>query len=1023
MRREPTWRTMRGGLLAIAAALILVACGGAGPAGPTPDPDPEPDPDAGLRELLDDADGAGGLDVQIAFTVVSGFESEVATASSNAPTRPAMLEVDARAPGGQPFRAILVGASEEALENGFEGVMRLRGRTTLVNGRRILVGFAQVEAPLGDVPQRMGGFSFLAARGGDVPSGPPGGGVYNLDGNAALAGVCADDHLTGAALLRNRSESLRVVNALVLRLHEELPCPPGTQVSGPARMHLEGEAVASRLGTVLVGYGAVQVRRGGAEATLPAFAVGVPERLGDTFRQQRFAGEITAGVYVLDPFAAALFERVRDGTMFFREMPEGLLGIGAGDLLVARPFPRLPEGLLRRVTGVRAGQFGVAIDTEPAELSDLLRSGGFTFDRALGLDDVVEVVALTDGLDVSEFDRAFAAAAAAAPGELSALSTGGGLLPTIRVNTQVAPGIRFEGSLDLNVRPTVSFRCRGTLCSTPEIQGLFTIEQTAELALLGDGAFGSPRRFELAEIRLATIVVAIPPVPVTITPVVVVALTVSGTGEVAFETRVTQSVSFTGGVEKLPGSPWRWVRELDRDVTYVPPSFDGNFSATARLSIGAEVRVYGGVLEAGADLGGFVRLTGRIPGNPTWELEGGLDAYAYFGIDLLVISWSDDLQLFERTWPIATAPNARPTITDPEILTPFTPLLADLTPSSVARVLVGDDAEITVAVADAEDADGCCRVDWFLTPPGGGIQRSVTSGPAPVLRFVPAALGRYELLVRVYDSQLASAERTLVFDAVDPFELEQLVSISLERTSVGTPAPGDAVTFQAQLFDPYDLDCCTVAWRVTRLGEVSNGTFVPDPIDNPIPGFGGPTVVAEFETTAPEFHQHARTFALPGSYLVEVVPVTAITERLGGPRFDSLIARRVRFDVVRAPENPPEVVRLEVAVGGPPVVAGREIMINYLVDWYQPGPNRSVVLRTQDDGVNITIRSGTGSDADQLLTPYTYQTPGTKLLRLIATGDDGLVTVFDTQVLVVAPGGSSDPFGPPPRAGTPVAYP
>ncbi len=1016
MRRGRTWWTMHGGLLAIAVALILVACGGAGPTGPTPDPEPDP----GLRELLDEADGDGRLDVAITFTVVAGLEADALATSSNAPTRPVMLEVDAMTPGGQPFRAILVGAREEALATGFEGVMRLRGRTAMVDGRRILVGFAQVDEPPGDGPRRMGGFSFLAARAGDVPGGPPAGGVYNLDGDAALAGFCADDHVTGAALLRNRGESLRVVNALLLRLHEELPCPPGTLVSGDARMHLEGEAVTTRLGTVLVGYGAVQVRRGDAVATLPAFAVGLPERLSDTFRQERFGGEAAAGVYVLDPFAAALFERVRDGTMFFREMPEGLLGIDEGDLLVARPFPRLPEGLLRRVTGVRVGARGVAIDTEPAEMSDLLRTGGFTFDRELGLDDVVEVVALTDGVDLSEFERAFAASAAATHGEVAPLS---GLIPTIHVNKQVVPGIRFEGSLDLNVRPTVSFRCRGALCSAPEIQALFTIEQSAELALLGDGAFGSPRRFELVEIRLATIVVAIPPVPVTITPVVVVALTVSGTGEVAFETRVTQSVSFTGGVEKPSGAPWRWVRELERDVAFVPPSFDGSFSATARLSVGAEVRVYGGVLEAGADVGGFVRLTGRIPGNPTWELEGGLDAYAYFGIDLLVISWSDDLQLFERTWPIATAPNARPTISQPEILTPFTPLLADLTPSSVPRVLVGDDAEITVAVADFEDADGCCRVDWFLTPPGGGIQRFETAGPAPVLSFVPAALGRYTLQARVYDSQLANAERTLVFDAVDPFELEQLLSISLERTSVGTPAPGDAVTFQAQLFDPFDVDCCTVAWRVTRLGEVSNGTFVPDPIENPIPGFGGPSVVAEFETTAPEFHQHARTFTLPGSYLVEVVPVTAITERLGGPRFDSLIARRVRFDVVREPENPPEVVRLEVAVGGPPVIAGREILINYLVNWYQPGPNRSVVLRTQDDGANITIRSGTGGDADQLLTPYTYMTPGTKSLRLIATGDDGLVTIFDTSILVSAPGSGGDPFGAPPRSGSPVTFP
>lgn len=992
---------------------LLAACGGTPPGGPTPEPDPDP----GIQELIGDVDAEGRLDAEVAFTVVSGASASAIATSANAPTRPVMMEVDATTPGGRPFRAVLVGTQEEALAAGFEGVLRMRGRTTEVNGRTILVGYAAVVGGGGE--GRLGGFSFLAARSGDVPPGPPEGAVYNLDGTALLAGFCTEDHVAAAALLTNRNESLRVVNALALRRPARLPCPPGTQVSGPVRMNLEGEAVATRIGTVLVGYGAVEVRRGDAVATLPAFSVSLPERLSDTFRQERFDGEVAVGAYVLDPFAAAALERVVDGTMFFRELPDGLADVAVGDLLVARPYPRLPEGLLRRVTEVRTAEQGVAIATEAAQLSDLLRAGGFSFDRPLGLDDMVDVVALTDGVDLSAFEQAFAAGAAAARGEIA---TSAGLIPTIRIDKEVFPGVRFEGSLDLNVRPEVSFQCRGTLCSQPEIRGVFTIEQSAELALIGEGAFGTPRTFDLVQLKLATIVLAIPPVPVTITPVIVVSLTVSGTGDVTFETRVTQSVAFTGGVEKPSGQPWRWVRDVDRDIDFEPPSLDGSFTATARLSVGAEVRVYGGVLEAGADVGGFVRLTGRIPGNPTWALEGGIDAYAYFGIDLLVITWNDDLQLFERTWPIAESENSPPTIGEPELLTPFAGLFANDVFSGPA-VLVADSVEVGVSVSDFEDADGCCRVDWFLRNPDGSLDRFETSGRSPVLTFVPEELGRYELRAVAYDALLANAERTIAFDAVDGSLIEELVRVRLEQISVGTPAPGDAVSFQARLDDPYDLDCCTLAWRITRLGDVDRGA-VPPPVLDPEPGFGGPKVVAEFTTTAAEFHTHTRTFNRTGSFLIEVTPVSQAAQIFGdGPRFDGLLGRRLTVDVVVEPENPPEIVRLDV-VGDGTYLAGRELAINFLVNWYQPGPDRTTLLRTQDDGQNVVIREGTGPAADQLITYYTFDTPGTKRLQLRATGDDGLISVFETSILVIDPSSSgSESFQGPPRQQEPIPFP
>ena len=987
-------------VLVLALSLVLAACGGPPNGGPpsggptTPDPTPQPT-DSGLTELIEAVDTDGNLDVEVGVRVVAGpSPAGVSTAAAGVVT-PVLLEVDATTPGGRPFRAVLVGSSERALAEGFEGAMRVQARATEVNGQPILVGFAALrdaDATIGTV--RFDGFSFLATRPGVSLVGPPVGAVYNFDGDAAFAGFCTEDHLTGAALFRNRNDSVRVVNAALGRLDERLSCAVGTRVTSDARVHMEGEVAGTRLGNVLVSYGAMQVRRGERVATLPLFAIGVPERLSDAVRQERFAGDVADGTYVLEPFAMAALEGVRDGTMFFRALPESLAGVEAGDLLVARPYPRLPEGLLRKVSGVRTLPQGIAIDTEPAELTDLLRDGGFAFDRPLTADDVVEAIAHSPGVDLSAFD--------APAGEVGTASLS--LLPRIRFDEEVFAGVQVVGSLDISIRPVVSFRCAGVLCTQPAIVGKFVVDQSASVEVIGTAGFGGAKKFDLATIKLGTITVLIPPVPVTITPVLVVSLTVSGNGTVGFETRVEQTLTLEAGVEKPSGAPWRRVSELERTFDYDPPSFDGQVTAEARLALAAEARVYGGLLYAGADIGGFVRFTGQIPGSPTWLLEGGVNSFAYFGIDVIVISYEDEFKVFERTWPIASAPNAPPSIGEPVITTTYAPFVLG-EETIIPRALVGEPVSFATTVTDVEDGSACCEVDWFLTAPGGAITRQDSTGGNPEVEFTPTQLGRYTLRAVAYDAQRGSAERTLTFDVVSAFGLTELLEASLAQITFGAPQVGDAVTFEARFDDPFDLDCCELAWRVTRLGSLRNGLLdVGTPVlTDPTPGLGGDGVLAEFTTTSSTGqHLHTRTFDAAGLYLVEVTPLDGKALVFAdGPSFNSLLTRRLEVTVEREPTNPPRVNW--ISTGPAEVRVGEGFVFNWSVDWGTDGPDRSVRVLTRDEGSEITIafrqpgQPGQGGN----IAGWTYETTGTKTVTVIAIDDDGLTDTLEATIDVL----------------------
>ena len=836
-------------VLTFISTLILTSCG-------TPVSTPVPTPDA-LNELVASVDANGDLSVTLSATVVGSAVADNLSTAAVSPVSPVLLEIDAATPKGVPFKALLLGLNEADLEKGFSGELRLRAKKTELNGQPLIAGFASFTSET-TADAKFPGFAFLATKEGMLLEGPDLGSVYNLDGIAKARSLCHNESIYGAALFKNRVESVRVVKAFLAHQNAFPACEEGQPLNAEVQMNVEAEVVQTHIGKVLSSYGTLKVKRGESIFTLPLFTLGVAEKLSDNSIQKRFSGQAPEGMFVFDPFVASELIDVRKGTLYFRELPESFETLSAGDFIVSRPYARIPEGLFRKVLSVRTNENGVAIATEQAALTSLLTEGEFVFDRPLTDEDITDIVPLVDGIDVSSFS-------------LNSRHLSTQAISPFDTTISLIPGVTAHIDLDLSLNPVVSFKCKGALCSKPEIVGKVVIDQSATVELTGEGNFSNQKDIELFKLNFAPITVAVPPIPIVIVPSLVVSLELSGDGTATITTKVTQELEIEAGLQKPSGEPWEKINDIEKSFVFDPPTFSGSVEAEARLAAAFEAALWG-ILGAGVDIGPYVNLNVNYPGEPAWELTGGISSYAYFFIDLVVLRDETDFQIFERSWSIAEGENQAP-----EVLA----LSFEGTKAiNVTEIVHAKDAPVTTSVDifDPEEGAECCTVTWVVTGPAGSGDTFVgESAAAPhSFTFTPTAEGDYRVSVSTTDEAGLSSAPKVENISVGEFDIEignTLPSLTLDKLTVGQPTPGQPVLFEAITTLETDEECCELSWFVDGV---------------------------ETDLTSGETHSFSTSWLMTGLHTVEVrleVPELAL----------GYISRKRTVVVQRDPINPPEI--------------------------------------------------------------------------------------------------------------------
>lgn len=539
---------------------------------------------------------------------------------------------------------------------------------------------------------------------------------------------------------------------------------------------------------------------------------------------------------VLDQATRTMLSESRaDGTLVFTAATgQTLPPIEVGAVIVSEPTAAAPEGLLRRATVVDADEPGVlTVQTEQATFGDALEQGSLSVEFGLdpadpddftpageGVALLLDPAGLEDGIGLT-FDKI--------------LYDGDGNTGTKHDQVKALGEIRikpvFKVDLDLD--------CKGFLCLDSDIDFMFQVgvEEVARVGLTGKGVLGLniKETIPLGTFKGSPKTFFIGPVPVVITPKLVLELRFDGSVGVQVSYEVSQTLTAVAGAKYDDG--WENLSDLDNEFAVGPVKTDSPISAVvngkAKGAMRGELMFYG-VVGPTLEIVPWVGLDLRYPRDPIWKLNAGLEANVGVKISVLGYSKSFNANLFDYSAEVAQSVNAAPQV------------------SFVAGPLLVSDANfgstLTVSVQDAEDGpETCCAVSFSSSLDSDGNDGALgsDSGTMPSVGAVFTTLGDRTVTATAVDSKGKTASATMVVRVVNT---DPLVFRTMPFDGQ-TYFQGQAVKLRASSFDPnepdFAIDCSAMTWTSNRA-------------EDPFP-LSGCNVATAFPTTG------SRTLTLTGS--------------------------------------------------------------------------------------------------------------------------------------------------------------
>lgn len=346
---------------------------------------------------------------------------------------------------------------------------------------------------------------------------------------------------------------------------------------------------------------------------------------------------------VLDEEAlAALIDVDDEYTLTFSGGSDIVSDLEEEDIVVAGVSESTPTGLLRRVEDIERTGDTTVVRTREAALSEAIERGSLEYEAPLPLDQIEESEIAGESSD----ERA-SGSAAPAPGKLVlASATQEQDDPRRRrreertdrtdldepINVDV--DINDQG-MTLAIRDLVVYDIDGDRDTTDDqttIEGSlgfdlglfldleiedFEVEyfafgfegkQTAQVIVNARAAARFEEEVEIASFRFPRVTILIGPVPVVVTPRLVILLRADGSITAAMTTSATEKASVKVGAE-YRDDRWEEIKEADFDVDFQPPAFGDDDKAEVRVRGGPrlELLAYDAVGPyVGVD--GFVRL-------------------------------------------------------------------------------------------------------------------------------------------------------------------------------------------------------------------------------------------------------------------------------------------------------------------------------------------------------------------------------------------------------------------------------
>lgn len=516
---------------------------------------------------------------------------------------------------------------------------------------------------------------------------------------------------------------------------------------------------------------------------------------------------------VLDaPTRQALKAFQPDGTLVFGAS----VAVEVGRVLVSEPTAEVPEGLLRKVTGVERLGEQTLVRTAQAQIGDALQKGRLSVEKELKPTDLRAVSLAQPGVrPLADSSEGFQVGI-----DLLIVDADGD--PKTQDDRLVASGeVRFKPV----IRVELDLDC-GPLCiydNDLNFLAQIGLQQTAALRISGKGVYGAhlQRTIPLATFLFAPQTFFIGPVPVVITPKLTVELRFDGTVGVTVSYQASESLTAVAGA-KYDGD-WSNISDLNLDFASgsvdAPSPFIAALEAKASAALRGELMLYG-VVGPTLEIGPYLYLDLRYPRDPLWRLYGGIQGNVGIAVEVLGYSKRYQANLWDERVEITRSGNTAPQV-------------RFLNPSTTVDVNIC--CTLVVEVKDAEDGPSCCQVRFTSSNPtdGTGGVLGTGSGPNPEVAYTFTTLGPRTITATGTDSRGQTGTATLNINVVNtpptvaissPYGGQQFfrgVSYTLRGVSYDRNEPG------------YQLACSGMVWKdgSTTLGAgcdlpvsfVSNG--------------------------------------------------------------------------------------------------------------------------------------------------------------------------------------------------------
>lgn len=425
---------------------------------------------------------------------------------------------------------------------------------------------------------------------------------------------------------------------------------------------------------------------------------------GDTAQVAlRYSIDVPAATVVLEPAALDSLVSVTNARseLVFSDPPSSVEALGHGSVVVAGISKETPDGLLREVVSVKRTGSTLLVVTRPASLTQALAQGSFDVRHPLDASTITNPVTLPG---VRWHDPLLTAAGLGAI--TVQLSTADGQA----LGIPCSPGVEMELSGSLTIAPSVDFGASWSLFGGLSAHLSGTVVETSNLTATASATGSCSKRLQLAEFPFPPFDVQVGPVPVVITPVVRIVLSVSGQVTATLEDSVTQQTTVTAGLMYSHGQ-LRPIHQFTSNFTNTAPTVPA-ISATAKAALGPELDLLlYGLAGPTVNVDGYMELDANPTTTPWWSLNGGLDAGAGLALDLLdgtihVSVGDSDIISWQKTLAQST------TSPPPTTTTVVAPMAACTANSILAAVSIyGQEHGFTGQSFIAQDAP-VCRGNW-----------------------------------------------------------------------------------------------------------------------------------------------------------------------------------------------------------------------------------------------------------------------------------------------------------------------